>query len=155
METPVLPPSSSLAGLYLEYLLFVFVAACGVIQGAAAYSRLRGLLFLKRPSLSYLLSGVMIVGAFVWFFLWGDRSQPGLEGAQQLYLFTLGALAALVFTLGLSSLLRAGDFASRGPEDRPGLDALRERSYSQALRTGLERARKEGWLRWIKGFFNS
>lgn len=133
---PGLPPGADLTGLALEYLLFVFVAALGVLQGAASLSRLGGLSFFPRPWLGYPLAALTIGGAYAWFFHREDRNYQGLEGIQQAVLFSLAVLLALGFTLLLSSLLHHRP----APTGESGLEALRETGYWRALRRGRDGA---------------
>lgn len=124
-----------------EYLAFVFMASVGVLQLVAASVQLRGLLFLKRPILAYPLSFLIIGSAFYWFFQRDNRidtimRQTGLEGTQQFFGFCIGAFLAVVFTLIASSLISAIQNKTPINENAPsqGLDALREKSYFEALK---------------------
>jgi hypothetical protein len=129
------------ARLLAEYFAFIFFAACGVIQMAAAYVRLKGLLFLKRPLPSYILGGLLILGAFLWFFLAEERNQRGLEGREQFGFFVLGCLAALAFSLILSSLI---NWRLKPPPNAPpkeGMDILEDMSYFEAVKYSLRRWR--------------
>lgn len=117
--------------LKLEYFLFAFIACCGVLQIAATYARLKGLCFLPRGG--YLLGFLLLLGAFWWFFATEDRNVRGLEGGQQLGLFNGAMFAALFFSLLLSSLLRLGSRRREAPRGGKGLEALKERTYLEAL----------------------
>lgn len=136
MVHPGLSPGADLTRLALEYFLFVFVAALGVLQGAATLSRLYGLSFFPRPWLGYLFAPLAIGGAYAWFFYSEDRNRPGIEGIQQTALFSLSVLSALGFTLLLSSLLYRRPAPSKGS----GLEALRQTGYWQARRRGRDGA---------------
>ncbi|MBI2918684.1 MAG: hypothetical protein HYY01_11945 [Chloroflexi bacterium] len=119
-----------------QYLVFIFVSCVGVLQAAAAYSGLKGLLLIPRRLPSFGLAAVLVIGAFVWFFRVDDRAPaagwPILEGGPQTLLFTAGAGLALGFTALLTSMLRvAADQRSSLKEE--GLEALREEGYLQAL----------------------
>jgi hypothetical protein len=129
--------------LAVEYTFFIFVASCGVLQLAAVHSGLRGLSFLKRPLAANLLGALAVIGAYIWFFASENRNVPGLEGSQQLGYFTLGASIAIVFTLVVSSLLRAGINPSQteGGQEQ-GLNALRGMTYFQAIRRAIIRLLK-------------
>jgi len=136
--------------LTIEYLFFVFIAACGVLQLAAALNQLKGMMFFRKAAASYIFAVLAIGGAFGWFFGWNRRLDvkimlTGLEGAQQLYYFCLAALAALVFTLIVSSLVNYRSLAKAKPpeETEPGLEALRDRTYSQAIRQSFKREKEE------------
>lgn len=120
----------------LDYFVFVFIAALGVIQLVAAHSALRGLLFIRSRPLA-IVAGLAATGlAFVWFFVSEPRNIPdtdgGLDGNQMAGLFALGAGSALVLTLLLSSLSNRS-MGSGGQNAVPGLDALRASTYLEAL----------------------
>ena len=133
----------------LDYLLFVFLSALGVLLVITAYSRLNGLLFASRR-LSFLGGGVLVVGAFFWFFISKPRNVPdtsaGLDGNEQALLFVIGAGAALVLVLVLSSLR---NWSMVGNSERQGMDALRDASYLRLLFGGL-RGRWSSWYTWMK-----
>lgn len=138
-----------------EYFLFVFVAALGVLQVAAAYSRLDGLLLLRRRAVAGLVGLALAVGAFLWFFASGPRNVPdtqgGLDGNAQAGLFAAAAGAALAVTLVVSSLLnsrRAG-----GAVQGLGLDALRNTTYARALLEGA-RACRRMWRQWTRRLYS-
>ena len=129
-------------GLALDYFLFVFLAALGVIQMAAAYNSLRGLLFFKPRPVAMVAGMAITAMAFVWFFASEPRNVPdtdgGLDGNQAAGLFALGAGLALLLTLIASSVSNR----SLGNGDRdfsPGLDALRETTYIKALLTTVKK----------------
>ncbi len=121
-----------------QYFIFVFIAAVGVLQLVATGTQRKGLLFFKRKALAYLFSFLAIGGSFGWFFAWDNRidtvmRQTGLEGAQQFLYFCMAAFAALVFTLIVSSLLKA--LVKGQPKgSSQGLDALKEMSYFEAVK---------------------
>lgn len=124
-----------------EYLIFIFTASVGVLQLVSARTQLKGLLFFKKPVLAYPFSLLLIIGSFWWFFVRDDRidtimRQPGLEGSGQFYNFCMGAFAALLFTLAVSSLI--GLLRRRGQrnenENSEGLDTLRQMSYYEAVK---------------------
>jgi len=129
-----------------EYFIFVFIASVGVLQLIATITQRKGLLFFKRKALSWLFSFLAIGGSFGWFFGWGDpmdmamrqtgdaaMRQTGLEGAQQFLYFCMATFAALVVTLIVSSLRRARWKGHPGGSSQ-GLDALKERSYFEAVK---------------------
>ena len=120
-----------MVSLALEYWLLVFVAALGVIQAGAIRGGLQGLCFFKSPNIGRICAILLVLIAFARFFLPMDRNVRGLEGFQQTYLFTAGALSALAFTLVLSSWLRRG--LSPGQGEGKGLQVLKDRTYFQAL----------------------
>lgn len=124
-----------------EYLTFIFMASVGVLQLVAAWRQLNGLLFLKRPALAYPFSLLVIAGSFYWFFQRDNRidtimRRPGLEGSGQFYNFCMGAFAALLFTLAVSSLigLLRRRVQRNENENSEGLDTLRQMSYYEAVK---------------------
>ena len=127
--------------LIAEYFVLVLVATTGVIQVAAAYVNLRGVLFLKRRIPSGVLGGLAILGSFLWFFISDNRNQRGLEGTQQFSFFLLGCFVAIVFTLVISSLI---NWRMKPPGDetaapKEGLNALEDMSYFEALKRSYKR----------------
>ncbi|MBI4337532.1 MAG: hypothetical protein HY683_06870 [Chloroflexi bacterium] len=122
-----------------DYLLLVFLTSCGVLQVAAAHSRLRGLFLLRSAWSSGVLGASLIVVAFVWFFVPDPRAVSdtagGLNGNRQAAYFSIGASAALLVTLLLSSLV---NWTLGPPEPSArGLDALRTTTFLRALPVGL------------------
>ncbi len=128
-----------MSGLSLEYSVLVFVAACGVLQGVAAYSNLKGLLFFESRIMAYVFSALAIGGVFGWFFLSENRNVPGIEGREQFFAFNSALFLALVFTFVISSVLRRRiGISSRSSnphseDSQPGIGALRRMTYFQAI----------------------
>ena len=129
------------AGLARDYVLLVFLGALGVLQVAASYSKLRGLMLFPRALACYAFGLSFFAGAFLWFFASGDRnvrgSVGGVAAGQQFYLFLLGAALAVAATVALSSLLRRTAFQSRRRSRLRGLIALKNSTYVQVLATIL------------------
>ena len=127
-----------MTGFALDYLLFVFLSAFGILLMTTAYSRLNGLLLTSRR-LSMLTGGLLLAGAFTWFFTSKPRNLPdtgaGLDGNEQALLFAIGSLAALVLVLTLSSLR---NWRMVGEPDKHGIEALRDASYLRLLLRGLK-----------------
>lgn len=123
-----------------EYTILIFVASCGVLQLAATHSGLRGLSFFKQPLATALFGAMAVIGAYVWFFAIDNRNVPGLEGSQQFGNFTLGVFLGIVFTLLVSSILRANMNPRPSESDEgQGLDALRRMTYFQAMKRAILR----------------
>ena len=124
----------------LDYFVFVLIAAFGVLQMVAAYSSLRGLLFIRSRPLAFLTGLATAALAFLWFFLSEPRNIPdtegGLDGNDMGGLFTLAAGSALVLTLLFSSV-RNWSMGGKWQRSGPGLDALRETSYIKALQGAI------------------
>ena len=133
----------------LDYLIFVFSSALGVLLMVTAYSRLNGLLLVGRR-LSMLAGVLLMAGAFAWFFISKPRNLPdtgaGLDGNEQALLFVTGAGAALVLVLVLSSLR---NWSMVGNPDQQGLETLRDASYLRLLFKEL-RGRWNHWYRQTK-----
>jgi hypothetical protein len=136
-----------------EYFILVFIASVGVLQLIATINQRKGLLFFNRKALAYLFSFLAIGGSFGWFFGWGDpmdmamrqtgdaaMRQTGLEWAQQFLYFCMATFAALVVTLIVSSLRRARWKGHPGGSSQ-GLDALKERSYFEAVKNNFRSKR--------------
>jgi hypothetical protein len=120
--------------LGLKYGGLVFVAVVGVLQAAAARNNLHGLLFFKNKTWAYLWAVLTTGFALAVFFIWNYHFATGIiEGSQQAELFALWALAALIFTLIVSSLIRYR-FGQTTEATKEGLEALNHSSYFGALR---------------------
>ena len=122
-----------------EYLLLVFLVCIGVVQVAASYGGLRGLLFFGHSRFSVVLGMAMILGSLTWFFWDGGRNFPdtgqGIAGASQFGLFVLGGFLALLLTFVITSLT---NFSRRVSADTlEGLPSLREATFVQALVNNL------------------
>ena len=120
----------------LDYFVFVFLAALGVLQVVAAYTGMRGLLLIPFHRLAVVVGLTAVVLAFLWFFLSEPRNladtEGGLDGNQMAGYFALGAGSATVLTFLLSSISNRS-LAKNGRRPLPGLDALRETTYWTAL----------------------
>ena len=95
--------------LAINYFLLAFVTIVGALQFIAARHRLAGLTLVgsaRRPVWSYLLATVLIVVAFVWFFVaTPEVFIPGLAGSELAFLFGTAGICALALTLLASSIL--------------------------------------------------
>ena len=131
-----------MSGFGLDYFLFSLVSSVGVLQVAAAYSHLYGLMLFSRR-LSAGAGLFLVVAAFTWFFTSEQRNIPdtagGLDGNQQALLFSAAAGVALLLTL-LASSVRHWSLGG-GNQEVQGLDALRDSNYLRALLKEL----KEHW----------
>ena len=120
----------------LDYFFFASLSACGVLQIAASYSLLKGIYLLPNRLITSLLGLVLTLGAFIWFFASEPRNVPdtgpGLDGNQQATLFVAASMAAVLFTLVISSVV---NWRMRPKDGRylPGLSALRHASFLHAL----------------------
>ena len=126
-----------------DYVVWVFLAAVGVIQVASAHAGLTKLLFVRAKPWAIALGVVLIVAGFVWFFRDGPRHFPdtagGINGNEQAARVALTCLAAGAFTFALSSLLnRRGGLDDATPAAADGFEALRHRTYAQALAASMK-----------------
>jgi hypothetical protein len=91
-----------------DYLVLVFVASLGSIQAASAYADLRGLFLIPSRRITAVISLVLAIGAFAWFFAGSERNLPdtggGIAGPEQFTLFALMCGLALLITYCISSL---------------------------------------------------
>lgn len=128
-----------MTGFAFDYFMLVFLSALGVLLLVTAYHRLTGLLLMGRKS-SIAMGGLLLVGAFVWFFASEPRNIPdtgaGLDGNQQAVMFSIGSLAALAVVLALSSLRNR---SMNGQSEAQGIDALREETYLRLIAKKLRR----------------
>jgi hypothetical protein len=115
------------------YCILVFGAAVGVIQAAAGYNDLRGLAFFSRRIYNYIF-GVILTGVSLgYFFTWNYRFDTGIiAGTQQTGIFIQSVVAAIVFTLIVSSLINIR-YRSQHSASPDGLDALREKTFFRLI----------------------
>lgn len=117
-----------------EYFYLVLVASVGVIQAAVAYNGFRGISFFSRQIYGYLFMALTLGPVLVAFFTWNERNLTGvIEGREQFYLFMLAIVAAIGFTLVLSSLLKHWSLRTNDVL-YDGFEALKEVTFFQALR---------------------
>jgi hypothetical protein len=122
-----------LVALSLKYSLLVFGAVLGIIQAAAGYNHLRGLLFFKRGLYTSVFAAIAIGVPLGLFFTWNYMFTTGIiAGSQQAGLFVLSVLAAVVFTLIVSSLINIR-YCPQCAARLSGLDALRERTFFRII----------------------
>ena len=125
--------------LSLEYILLIVVGTTGVVQAAAAYNGLRGLLFFRRRLYTILFTFVTVVPVLIGLFTWNYYNPTGIiEGAQQFVLFVLGFIITLVITLAASSWLNQHHL-SRSSLPGKGLEALKEDTFFRLIRWRLGR----------------
>ncbi|MDA0987957.1 MAG: hypothetical protein O2783_02230 [Chloroflexi bacterium] len=130
-----------------EYLILVFLVCCSVVQVAAAYGGLKGLLFIGNRRFSAALGIGVILGSLAWFFWDGDRNLPdtggGIAGASQFGFFVLGGFLALLVTFAVTSFTNFNRKSLDNTVDTTdGLTSLRETTFFQALSNNLGMAWK-------------
>ncbi len=127
-----------------DYTVWVFFSALGVLQIAAVNSGLHGLLFARRwPRASLLVSTLVIIAAFTWFFASEFRNLPdttvGLDGNIQGRWFAISGAAAVVVTFLLSSAVnhrwgaRGAQYPGEGPWPPSGLTWLERTTFARAV----------------------
>ena len=125
-----------------DYVLFIFLASLGVVQLAALRNGLKGLCFIRNPSLNLALALALVAGSFLWFFFSEPRNLPdtgdGLDGNQQAMYSVAAAVSAVLFTLTTTSLINIG-IGRREDKQESGLQALRHSTYFTALRRTMNR----------------
>ncbi len=136
-----------------DYVIWVFLAATGVIQIAAAHAGLTKLLFIRAIPWACALGLLLVAAGFVWFFRDGARHIPdtgnGINGNEQAARFTLTCLAVGAFTFTLSSLLNCRGGEEATPPNAEGFEALRHRTYAQAVVDSMKLLWDEG-RRWMR-----
>ena len=120
----------------LEYTLFVFIGALGVLQFVFARNGLRGVLFFRRSLRGSTALGVlMVVAAFVWYFTSEQRNMPdttvGLDGVAQARWFAIGAGAAVAVTFLVTSAINHR-WSAEPREGAQGIEALDQTTFLKA-----------------------
>ena len=119
-----------------DYCITVFISALGVLQLAFSVGGLKGLLVFKSAIVARTLGLTLAIIGFVLFFATGTRNindyEGGLDAPTQALFFFYGSLAAVIVTLGLTSII---NHRMRGPEADPeaGIDSLRDTNYALSL----------------------
>ena len=138
-----------------DYYILVCVATVGVLQVAASFGKLNGLLFVKSPVLARVLGAALVVGAFTWFFTVGDRNindyEGGLDAPTQALFFFFGSSTGMAFTLLASALVNLR-MNGHGQTPEEGLNALRGANYLAALAQSISYWRRE-WRTRTKSYF--
>jgi len=126
------PPVGDTRVLSILFFLYMFVAACGVLQIISAYNHMKAFSFFKNPVWAYVFGVCAIVGMNLMFFLTGDRNveQPRLEGAQTISISFFAFVAAVFLTLLLAWFIKRKDMTDNIETDYPeGTEALEQYTY--------------------------
>ena len=127
-----------MAEFTFDYLVLTTSSSFGVLLFATGRRHLRGLL-LFNPGFSQVVGWVIVVAAFVWFFTSTYRNVPdtgaGLDGNQQAFLFSAGAILALILLLLLSL---ARNWRMRTQEPSHSIDDLYHSNYLKLIERDLE-----------------
>jgi len=136
-----------------DYFLLVFGGALGLIQVVAAWSGLRGMLFVADWRAGYAIGAAMLVGTFTWFVLTGDPKVPGdtggVQGSEQFGLFLAGTASATLVTVVVASVtqvrrvVRGEPVETRTDSRGDGLDRLREATWAVAMRHRLRKSLRD------------
>ena len=120
-----------------EYLLLVFISATGIIQIAATYGQIKGLLIVQNMYISTTVGILLIVAPLLAFFWSGGRNIPdtngGIPGALQFALFLLGIALAISFTYAVTSISQSHRFSATTLDTPKGLESLRETTFAKAI----------------------
>ena len=123
----------------IDYYLTVSMAATGVIQIAACFGGLGGLVFFRSCIVARVVGAILVVVPMVWFFASEPRNindyDGGLDANEQAIFFALGALTSLIVTLILSSLVNFRMNSQIGL--KAGLGALENTTYVRAVLANL------------------
>lgn len=129
-------------GPFVDYSIFVFAAAVGVIQVAAALNGLRGLCFIPHLKASGVAGAGLTVAAYLWYILSAPRNLPdtagGLSGNQAAWVFSASVAAALAFSLVGTSVVHWRS-APADAGGAPGIDALRRTTFARAILSTVRR----------------
>lgn len=121
----------------LDYFVFVFIASIGVLQVVAAHQALEGILLIRNRSLAFVAGLAATALAFLWFFWSEPRNVPdtqdGLNGNEMALLFALATGSGLLVTLLTSSISNHRRFSHGQRQPAPGLDALKDTTYLDAV----------------------
>ncbi|MFA5307854.1 MAG: hypothetical protein WC370_00015 [Dehalococcoidales bacterium] len=119
--------------LGLKYSLMVFTAIVGVVQAAAAYNNLRGLLFFRNKICAYVFAALAVAAPLGVLFCWNYLFEINVvAGSEQAGLFFFSTVGAVIFTVIVSSLVNL-KLHSPDAVKLNGLDALRESNFLRLL----------------------
>lgn len=125
----------------LDYFILAFVGAVGVLQIAASYSSLRGILFFQNRRLSAVLGALALVGAFLWFYISKPRNladtNGGLSGNEDAWIFCAACTLAILFTFAVTSVLNRK--MGRDANCPPGICALRHTTFYTAFKQAVRK----------------
>ncbi|MBD48016.1 MAG: hypothetical protein CL891_02855 [Dehalococcoidia bacterium] len=121
---------------YLDYFLFVFVAATGFLQLGVTRGRLRGLYFIGSRVFNFALGMFLSCIGFIGFFYSDFRNvsdtTAGLDGNQQSIIFVTATFSSLLFSLCLSSFLNRK--LPESNESGYGLQILAHKTFFSAIK---------------------
>jgi len=119
--------------LALKYFILCFCLCAGILQAVFAGNNFRGALFFQSRAMSYIFAFILMLPPFLQFFSWNKYNQVGIiQGAQQAGLFSLAALAAIIFCLSLSSVINHRRFQN-AVVSKGGIEALSSKTFFQLI----------------------
>ena len=131
--------------LAVEYYCLIVLLSISTIQAASSFGKINGVTFFSRPVFNYLFSAAMAIPCLVILLTWNWYKPTGIvEGAEQFYLFMAGIVSAIVLTLILSSLINHRRFKNDKSELTNGFEALRTKTFFQALAIRLRSIKWRG-----------
>lgn len=142
-----------LSEFLIDYVLWVFISTLGVVQFASARNGLWGLLYMRRWPIATMLGSILVVLiAFLWFFITDERNQPdtgfGLDANVQAFWFATSAATAVIVTLATTSIVnhswgRGHGWDIRSRETPPsGLTWLSRTTFFHAIQARVAHARR-------------
>lgn len=129
----------------VDYIVWVFFSALGVVQVACAISGLRGVLFVRGAPVRWtvVVGLALAVGMTTWYFLDEKRNQPdtglGLDANAQARLFVISAGFAVALTFLVTSAINhrwgANSGWDPGSGDPPpeGFEWFRRTTFMRAI----------------------
>ena len=124
--------------LAVEYFLVVFLMCLAVIQTAGNYNHLAGIVFIQNRLVSFIVSAMTLVPCTILLLTWNRRNETGIvEGAQQFGLFMAALVGSILLTALITSITNHARFKNNTQPLGTGVEALRNRTYFQAMRLRL------------------
>lgn len=131
--------------LAVEYYCIVVLLSVSTIQAASSYSGLSGVTFFQKRALNYICSFLIAAPCLAILLTWNWHKPTGvIEGAEQFYLFMAGIVSAIGLTMVISSLVNHKRFKNDQEELATGFEALRSRTFFQALNMRLRSLKWRG-----------
>jgi len=120
--------------LALEYYCLVVLLSVATIQLSSSYAGLRGITFIQNPKANCILALFIMLPCLGAIATWNWRNPIGIiEGGQQFYLFMLAIVSAIGLNIAISSIVNHWRFKNAGMPLENGFEALKNRTYLQAI----------------------
>jgi hypothetical protein len=142
-----------LSAFLTDYVVWVFISALAVIQIAAAWSGLLGLLYAReRPRATIAVSAFVVIVTLVWYFASDARNQPdtgrGLDANVQAFWFAVSSALAVGTTFAAASIVNHrwgtghGWEPATGEAPPSGISWLSRTTFYHAIRARIRYARR-------------